>query len=321
MSKRSFLFLNRNQTRRFVLFFLAASFVWFINNLNETHSVVVRFDLKYENEEQKFILPNDLPQELRMTLRASGFKLLSFSMFKPTLKLYTRDAILNDQSKYVLNERILQSQFSNQIGKGIVVDDYHSGDLLAIEFDQLAEKKVPIILKSELQTAPNYYLKSLTLALDSVVVKSAAEKLSSIGYLETENLALMNLNRSLDTVLSLHLAKAEGPLKLFPSSVKASIEVGVFSEKSFTVPVQAKDLPLGYGVKFFPSELTVIVAAPINVLKAVRAEDIALLVSYPFKISNSAAVLKPRIQLSNNSIIKAYLSEDQGVEYVVTKKN
>jgi len=52
MSKFNFVFLNKNQSRRFVLFLLAASFVWFLKNLNETYQKAVQFNLNLENSNQ-----------------------------------------------------------------------------------------------------------------------------------------------------------------------------------------------------------------------------------------------------------------------------
>ena len=141
MSKFNFVFLNKNQARRFVLFLLAAFFVWFLKNLNETYLKAVPFNLNFENSNQNYQLSSELSKEVSLLVRSSGFRLLSLTLFKPFLVLNVNDAVLSGKGTYVLNESMQLAQFKLQIGEGIEVIGFETGTPIMANFLKLAEKK------------------------------------------------------------------------------------------------------------------------------------------------------------------------------------
>jgi hypothetical protein len=321
MSKFNFVFLNKNQARRFVLFLFAAFFVWFLKNLNETYLKAVPFNLNFENSNQNYQLSSELSKEVSLLVRSSGFRLLSLTLFKPFLVLNVNDAVLSGKGTYVLNESMQLAQFKLQIGEGIEVIGFETGTPIMANFLKLAEKKIAVNLKSDIKTAPNHYLKAVSLERDSVLVRGALRDISTLNIVATETLVMSQLNKSLDTLMSLKDASESGLLNFFPSHAKVSIEVASFSELSFELNIEARGLPAHYGIKFFPSQLSVVVAAPLEVLKSISETDVVLYVEYPFENNDYLNVLRPKISIKNEGIFKAYLAESIGVEYILTKNN
>ena len=321
MSKFNFVFLNKNQSRRFVLFLLAASFVWFLKNLNETYQKAVPFNLNFENSNQNFQLSNELSKEVSLLVRSSGFRLLSLKLFKPFLVLNVNDAVLTAEGTYILNESMQLAQFKSQIEEGIELIGFGTGTPIAANFLKLAEKKIAINLESEIKTAPNHYLKAVSLDTDSVLVRGALRDISSLSIVATETLVMSELNKSLDTVMSFKDTSESGLLNFFPSHAKVSVEVASFSELSFELNIETIGLPAHYGIKFFPSQLSVVVAAPLEVLKSISETDVVLYVEYPFENKDDLNILRPKISIKNEGVFKAYLAKSTGVEYILTKNN
>ena len=67
--------------------------------------------------------------------------------------------------------------------------------------------------------------------------------------------------------------------------------------------------------------MSVVVAAPLEVLKSISETDVVLYVEYPFENNDYLNVLRPKISIKNEGIFKAYLAESIGVEYILTKNN
>ena len=321
MSKFNIVFFKKNQVRRFVLFLLAASFVWFLKNLNETYLRAVPFNLNFENSNHNYQLSNELPTKVNLLVRSSGFRLLSLTLFKPLLVLDVNNAVLSSKGTYFLNESMQLAQFKSQIEEGIEVIGFEAGTPIVANFVKLAQRKMPIRLESDIKTAPNYYLKTVSLETDSVTVLGALSDISVLDIVATEKLMISQLNRSLDTLIPLKDISESGQLNFIPSRAKISIETASFSELSFKLNVKAIGLPAQYRVKFFPSQLSVIVAAPIELLRNISDTDVELYVEYPFEKNQGTNVLTPRINIKNKGIFKAYLAESIGVEYILTNNN
>jgi len=213
------------------------------------------------------------------------------------------------------------AQFKSQIEEGIEVIGFGTGTPIAANFLKLAEKKIAINLESEIKTAPNHYLKAVSLDTDSVLVRGALRDISSLNIVATETLVMSELNKSLDTVMSFKDTSESGLLNFFPSHAKVSVEVASFSELSFELNIETIGLPAHYGIKFFPSQLSVVVAAPLEVLKSISETDVVLYVEYPFENKDDLNILRPKISIMNEGIFKAYLAKSTGVEYILTKNN
>ncbi len=81
---------NRTNWKAVSLCFLAATVFWFFNAINKEYSTNVRFSLRFEFNNEKFIQAKALPEEVNINVKGNGWDLLrsgSYGLKRPSLAI------------------------------------------------------------------------------------------------------------------------------------------------------------------------------------------------------------------------------------------
>ncbi len=307
---------KKHQSRLFLLFFGAASFVWLLNSLNDTYTKDVLFKISYTNLDKDLSLGQDSVKEVSLRLSSSGFKLFVLAFSNRQLELDLQGLSIDAQGKYFLKERIQLEQLSGQLGNSVLINGFSNNIPVAINPHKLFKKKVAVHLEGLINPASNYFVSNSKLLPDSVWVRGSQNLLSKIDHVNTLPFRSDLLSVNLDTVLSL---KKEQGVSFSPSEIKLEATLKEFSEKVFYKAIHVKDAPSAYEIHFFPNKLAVVVAAPVEILKQITAEDFDLFLSFEALKQGDLELVLPSVQSNNVAIHHLYLKEVTGVEYILTK--
>lgn len=317
MGLKNFQIFKKHQSRLFLLFFGAASFVWLLNSLNDTYTKDVLFKISYKNLDKDLSLGQDSVYAVSLRLSSSGFKFFVLAFSNRQLELDLQGLSIDSKGRYFLQERIQLEQFSSQLGNSVQINGFSNNMPVAIKPHKLFKKKLAVHLEGFLHPASNYFVSNSKLYPDSVWVRGSQALLSKVDHVNTLPFKGDLLSVDLDTVLSL---KVDSGLSLSPSEIKLEATLKEFSEKVFYKAIHVKDAPSAYEIHFFPNKLAVVVAAPVEVLKQITAEDIDLFVSFETLKQGDLEFILPSVQSSNDAIHHLYLKEVTGVEFILTKK-
>ncbi|MFT7407043.1 MAG: hypothetical protein ACI8YW_000646 [Flavobacteriaceae bacterium] len=306
------------QTKRFLLFFSAAAFVWMLNNLSDTFEKEISFKLQYVNPNKDLFISDKNPNEVSLKIKASGYKLMSLSLSKPILVLNILGVSYDKNKGYSLSENNQLSQFQSQLGVSVTVTGFKVNAPVVLSLFKLSEKKVVVRLVSETKTKSNFFVVSQTLSQDSVVVRGSSAFLKSINEVETVLLKLSLLDRSIDTVVFLNWQKFDQKGFVLPEKLSLKIEMSEFSEIVIQSSIKVLNLPDQMKINFFPNSLPVIVAAPLAVLKNISPQDIELHINYLDLIKVDKSVYLPSIKSLNKGVFRVKLQNKLGVEYILT---
>jgi len=306
------------QTKRFLLFFSAAAFVWILNNLTDTFEKEIRFKLHYVNPNKDLFISDKNPNEVSLKIKASGYKLLFLAFSKPDLGLNISGVSYDKNMGYLLSENNQLSQFQSQLGVSTAVSGFTANAPIVLSLFKLSEKKVVVRLMAETESKSNFFVVSQTLSQDSVVVRGSIDFLKFINEVETVSLNLSQLDRSIDTVVHLDWQKFDQKGFVLPEKLGLKIEVSEFSEIVIQSAIKVLNLPDYMKINFFPNSLPVIVAAPLELLKNISSQDIELHINYLDLIKGDKSVYLPSIKSLHEGIFKVKLQNKIGVEYILT---
>lgn len=319
MKIKALSFLKNYQTRRFLLFFFAATFVWFINNLNETYQKNILFPLKFENSNQDLFVGPENPTTVSLYVSGSGFRLLSLHLNRPQLTLGLNAVAHRENQEYYLPENKQLAQFANQLSGQVKVLGFTLETPIKLSLFKLTEKKVKLHLNSSISVAPNKYIYKTTLSKDSVVVRGLKKFVDQVQEAQTTPLLVNALDRSLDTLIGVDWSGAQAMQFVTPRQVRVGVEVVEFSEIEIEATIVVKGLPPYEKVNFFPNTLMVVLAAPLPVLKRVSQEDFELSINYQELLDANTPLVFPRVKSLNEALFKVYLKDYNGVEFILTK--
>jgi len=71
---------NRTNWKAIVLCFLAAAIFWLFNAFNKSHTTTIRFPLRFEFDDQRYVAVHPLPYQIRINVSGTGWELFRKSL-------------------------------------------------------------------------------------------------------------------------------------------------------------------------------------------------------------------------------------------------
>lgn len=254
-TKRDRFFKNKN-IRMFLVFLIISFIFWLLINLSKESISIVNFDLTYYNSPHSKIIQDTSIDELKIELKAHGFKFLSYQLNRQPIRLNLihLKKLKNNTYYYLPNNYIreLQLQFSDDIEVISVTKDTIFFDLTT-----LTTKKIKVIpnLNIDFKTGYNF-AKPIVITPDSIELQGPKAVLDTINGIKTVKVQFKNLAEVIKQSVSLELFKND-KIKYNQSQVELVIEVDKFTETSLLTSFTILNLPENYEISTIPKEVTI----------------------------------------------------------------
>ena len=256
--------LSATERRRLSAFFtclVLAAFAWLFTTLSNPYKYTVKAVLTYRNVPQKRAFHALQPDTVDMVTQGTGWQMM-FSRIKKDKKSITVDLRSLDNKDYV----VLSSQLS-QIDAVRDSDEQvvsFSPDTLYFDFSNRGVKKVPVKLLAGINYKHqfsqsgdvNIYPAYVTLNGPSSVL----EKITNWG---TDSLRIDSASENIDTRLNLK-AVTEANVSVYPRSVRVTVPVQEYTEKTLQIPVTLLNNHEYYHVKVLPQKVNVTFTTSLN---------------------------------------------------------
>ena len=274
---RDFLFNTFNKEFLIFLFFLMlSSAYWLMSVLNDTMEREIEIPVQLVNVPKNVIVIGDSAINLKVVVRDKGYAIATYmygDRIKPVNISFTS---YSRSDKVFVTNLELQKIVRDQL--------YGSTKLVAIKPDHLdvpynlgLRKLVPVKLLGNIDTSGNYYLARVEFSPESVYVYASNHLLDSITAVYTSR---QNIQEVADTVTrTIPLKRIDG-VKFVPSSVKMTLYTDIMTEVTTTIPVSAINVPDGYVLRTFPSQIQVKYVIGASEYKKIDEHDFKVVADY-----------------------------------------
>lgn len=286
--KRLFL-KTRKQTKDFLLsaksreffvflcfFFIAAGF-WLLQTLNNDYETEFSIPVRLRNVPENVVITSDPVSEVRVRVRDKGTVLLNYMLGK---NFYP---VILDFKNYINMGNHVQVQTS-QVQKWITGQLNASTALLSMKPDTLeyyystgVSKMIPVKLCGNVSAGEQYYLPDTLFTPDSVRVYAPSDALDTMKVAYTLPLNLDNITDTLEREVTLSAPKGA---KYIPASVKLTLPVDMYTEKTVEVPLRGVNFPADKVLRAFPSKIKISFQVGMGRFRQITADDFHLVVSY-----------------------------------------
>ncbi len=133
---------NRTNWKAVALCFAAAAIFWLFNSFNKNYATNIRFPLRFDYAQEKFIPLTNLPQDISINVSGNGWDLFrkSIGLQLPQLSIQLQRP--TEVKKIVAGS--LTPMFSNQLGDGLKIN-YIVADTLRLQIDELDTHKFKLV--------------------------------------------------------------------------------------------------------------------------------------------------------------------------------
>lgn len=280
MKKQTKDFLLSAKSREFFVFlcffFIAAGF-WLLQTLNNDYETEFSIPVRLRNVPENVVITSDPVSEVRVRVRDKGTVLLNYMLGK---NFYP---VILDFKNYTNMGNHVQVQTS-QVQKWITGQLNASTALLSMKPDTLeyyystgVSKMIPVKLCGNVSAGEQYYLPDTLFTPDSVRVYAPSDALDTMKVAYTLPLNLDNITDTLEREVTLSAPKGA---KYIPASVKLTLPVDMYTEKTVEVPLRGVNFPADKVLRAFPSKIKISFQVGMGRFRQITADDFHLVVSY-----------------------------------------
>jgi hypothetical protein len=190
---------NRTNWKVVALCFTTATVFWLFNALNKSHTTNIRFPIRFEYDQQKYVPAEPLPQQVMLNLSGNGWDLFRkhFGLKTPTLVIPLDKPEMKQVSGYSLLS-VFASQIANLKINFVVTDSLRihldekltrkfrlTADLSGITYKKGFGRISPVVIlpDSSALTGPKSIISKMP---DSIVLNMQEKKLNENFRGETE---------------------------------------------------------------------------------------------------------------------------------------
>ncbi|MGB7785768.1 MAG: YbbR-like domain-containing protein [Salinimicrobium sp.] len=269
---------KRTNFNSFLFFLFFAVIIWIFVQFSKQYNEIINIPVQYVNVPPDKLLSENNPKQLKLRMEENGFRIAWKSLFPPTLYI-DMDKTVPSEGKllYVIDDN--RSDIISQLNIDFE-DSRFVKEVLAIDFKQKAERKLPVRSRIEVDYAAGYSAsKELQLKPDSVKVSGPDALLDTLSSLQTVKLKLKKVKNDISGTVALDTSSYKG-LTLYTTKVKYSAEVEKFTEGSVTVPIELINAPEGMDVVIFPKETLLFYQVNLKDYNKITASDFRVVADF-----------------------------------------
>ncbi len=275
---RNFLLTKRSKEFLvFLFFFLVASFFWLLQTLNENYETEISMPVKLTNVPADVLVTLPLPDNIQVVVKDRGAVLMNYILrhgFYP-LNIDFNDFVETDGRTLVEMSAYQKTIASQLLSTSQIISV--KPERLEIIYTHGEAKKMPVRINSPVSVNKQYYVSSITICPDSVIVYAPKEILDTMQAVYTAPLTLDNIT---DTVrISQNLFAMKG-VKVEPEQVDLTFCTDMYIEKKLEIPIRAINFPADKVLKTFPSKVSVTFQVGLSRFRQITEDDFRITVSY-----------------------------------------
>jgi len=182
---------------------------------------------------------------------------------------------LQSQAFIELSNQI--QMINNQVGSTQKVVYIHP-DTLYFDFSSSTVKKIPVILKQDIQFKAQFGIAdSVQINPQFITITGPVKELANINSWETEQLSLKGVSESLNMKIKLKRPD-KANITIHPGIVDLGINIDEFTEKVIEIPVKILNNKEFRNVKLLPDKVSVTILSPLGKYQETDKSDFEMLV-------------------------------------------
>ncbi|TYB77366.1 YbbR-like domain-containing protein [Bizionia saleffrena] len=301
----------------FFLFFILAFAILVLTKLSKTYTDTIAFTVLPKNIPDEVIILNDSSHQLKVTLKAQGFKWLKYYLKQPYLSIDFNTDVNKADSTYVWMRTKGFSNLIEQFSKEIEIESINP-ETLTFYFDENAVKYVPVRPQMTIAYAPGYdVMEEESTTPDSIKVIGPESLLRELEFIKTHNIELTNINKPVHQILKLNLDSLNTKMSVSQKEVLLALDVKKFTEGTKEIPVEVINVPKDLTLKFFPKSIYVSYYTSLENFNAIKKTDFQIICNYK-DLKETSTFLTP-ILTKRSEKAKSIRLHHEKVEFIITE--
>jgi YbbR domain-containing protein len=271
---------------KFFLFFLVFSFIlWFIAKFSKEYTEVISLEMTFENVPPTIIPIVKSPTNVEFTLKATGFQFLYYQFLDNRLKINAQEADFDSGRAELPIAAQYQNLKEQLLGDTEIINYFPA--VIEFDFQEQTSQKIPVI-SPEFKIALGYSAVSIQFVPDSIDLIGPMNQINAIKEVQPLFTIDVPIEESFETMIA--LPDMGELISLSNQRVLMKVVIDRFSEAKYQLPIKMINAPQEGVFKFFPTNVSITLSAPLNSLRDITPEDFQVGIDYNQLSANNKSV-------------------------------
>lgn len=314
--KRIKRFLTTKDFLVFLLFLGISTALWTLQALRKNYETTVNMPMAYVNLPKDYIITNDLPDHIKLTIEGKGSDLVRYRYGRVLSPLQIdMEEVANGRRKVATSSYL--GQIHKQIKSETNIRRIYPDSILYV-LEKQKKKVVQVALDAEIELEQQYTLSdSIQITPSRITAYGPQSELSKLDTVHTEQLVLEDVR---DTITKTIALRSIRNVRYSDSVITVKIPSEKFTEKSIQMPISIKNVPSNYTLRIFPSSTTINYQVGLSSYEKVDASSFSLYVDFKEAKKNGKDKLKVKFGKKSTKAFNVKL-KPESIDYIIEEKN
>ena len=307
---------NGPKASMFFMFLVISFFIWFLITLSDTYVARLNINVTYSGIPEEKLVLGSPTSVVEATIQATGFKILTYRIFRQNVELPYSDFRKQNDSIYMLStdvEAAINRQHKSLMVKRLNLDS------LKLNLGENIKKYVPVVSRLFFSFEEDFDISdSIQIVPDSVWVRGPEDIVDKVDRVHTIIKNYKNVHNPINQSVALQIPDSLQHLEYETKQVTIKAQVERYSEKIIELEVLVKNLPDNTSIKLYPPRVKVLCKAPMSRLKNISAADFKIVCDFK-QAKDQVSYLIPQIT-EKPSFVSGVKLLDQKIEFLTKTK-
>jgi len=281
--------------KTFISFLVASFLIWFLITFSKEYTTVITYAVNYKNIPQNKLLQETPINNIDITVKASGFKILRSKFKNKKIQLEASKLKRKGPSKFYFLTKSQVTKIQKQLLFGVELKEILQ-DTIYLNLGVLTSKRVAIKPNLEINYHVGYdLLNEIKISPDSIVISGPEAQVKKIDYLELSELKLNDVKSNFLEEVS--VLKLNNNFKYSAQKITISGNVDKFTEGKLQIPFTTKNLPKNINLTTLSEKVEVIFVVALSNFSKISEASFKVECDYLISEKNNLGYLIPKVIL------------------------
>lgn len=281
--------------KTFISFLVASFLIWFLITFSKEYTTVITYAVNYKNIPQNKLLQETPINNIDITVKASGFKILRSKFKNKKIQLEASKLKRKGHSKFYFLTKSQVTKIQKQLLFGVELKEILQ-DTIYLNLGVLTSKRVAVKPNLEINYHVGYdLLNEIKISPDSIVISGPEAQVKKIDYLELSELKLNDVKSNFLEEVS--VLKLNNNFKYSTQKITISGNVDKFTEGKLQIPFTTKNLPKNINLTTLSEKVEVIFVVALSNFSKISEASFKVECDYLISEKNNLGYLIPKVIL------------------------
>ena len=281
--------------KTFISFLVASFLIWFLITFSKEYTTVITYAVNYKNIPQNKLLQETPINNIDITVKASGFKILRSKFKNKKIQLEASKLKRKGPSKFYFLTKSQVTKIQKQLLFGVELKEILQ-DTIYLNLGVLTSKRVAVKPNLEINYHVGYdLLNEIKISPDSIVISGPEAQVKKIDYLELSELKLNDVKSNFLEEVS--VLKLNNNFKYSAQKITISGNVDKFTEGKLQIPFTTKNLPKNINLTTLSEKVEVVFVVALSNFSKISEASFKVECDYLISEKNNLGYLIPKVIL------------------------